>query len=213
MLSGFIAIVVGTVFLFKSNLELNGLNEGDGPPGILLIEAVDTYLFSFVILVLGGGIFKLFVGDENTFKGSVVFSKIKTFMDLKVLLREALLLTLKAWCALGFFAHPKDLQFEKLILPITIVLLAFAKGLYIPLEAEVFVNLKKVDRFNDLLRISTAIGYRLESDLRFELYPIFNSTKNITETNNNSSDFILRCRVFQGNSKKQELNINEEDGF
>lgn len=126
MLSGFVAIVVGTVFLFKSILELTGLYEGDGQPGILLIEAVDTYLFSLVILVLGGGIFKLFVGDENTFKGSVVFSKIKTFMDLKVLLWETLLLTLTVWCALGFFAHPTDLQFEQLILPITIVLLALA---------------------------------------------------------------------------------------
>jgi len=91
--------------------------------------------------------------------------------------------------------------------------LSFAKGLYIPLQAEVFINLKKADRFNDLLRISPGIGYRLENDWRFELYVIFNSTKNITETNNKSSDFILRLRVFKGNSKKQELNINEEDGF
>ena len=91
--------------------------------------------------------------------------------------------------------------------------LSFAKGLYIPLQAEVFVNLIKADRFNDVLRISPGIGYRLENDWRFELYVIFNSTKNITETNNKSSDFILRLRVFKGNPKKQELNINEEDGF
>ena len=91
--------------------------------------------------------------------------------------------------------------------------LSFAEGLYIPLQAEVFVNLKKADRFNDLLRISPGIGYRLENDWRFELYVIFNRTKNITETNNKSSDFIIRLRVFKGNSKKQELNINEEDGF
>lgn len=91
--------------------------------------------------------------------------------------------------------------------------LSFTKGLYIPLQAEVFFNLKKADRFNDLLRISPGIGYRLESDWRFELYLIFNSTKNITETNNKSSDFILRLRIYKGNPKKQALNINEEDGF
>jgi hypothetical protein len=113
MLSGFIAIVVGTVFLFKSNLELNGINEGDGPPGILLIEAVDTYLFSFVILVLGGGIFKLFVGDENTFKGSVVFSKIKTFMDLKVLLREGLIVNTKGLVCFRFFCASKRFTVRK----------------------------------------------------------------------------------------------------
>lgn len=125
MLSGFIAIVVGSMRLFEGIMQIIGLHEGDGKPGIHLIEAVDTYLFSLVILVLGGGIFKLFVGNENTFKGSVVFSKIKTFMDLKVPW-ETLLLTLTVWCALGFFAHPKDLQYEQLILPVTIVLLALA---------------------------------------------------------------------------------------
>jgi uncharacterized membrane protein YqhA len=103
LLSGFIAVVVGTMRLFKSILELTGLLDGDGTPGVYLIEAVDTYLFSLVILVLAGGIFKLFVGDEHTFKGSVVFSKIKTFMDLKVLLWETLLVTLTVWCSLGFF--------------------------------------------------------------------------------------------------------------
>lgn len=91
--------------------------------------------------------------------------------------------------------------------------LSFAKGLYIPIQTEVFFNLKKADRFNDLLRISPGIGYRLENDWRFEMYVIFNRTKNITETNNKSSDFILRFRIYKGNSKKKELNINEEDGF
>lgn len=91
--------------------------------------------------------------------------------------------------------------------------ISFAKGLYIPLEAEVFFNLKKADRFNDLIRLSPGLGYRLENDWRFELYVIYNRTKNITETNNKSSDFILRLRIYKGNPKKQELNINEEDGF
>ena len=126
MFSGFVAVVVGSMRLFKSIMQLTGLQEGDGKPGIHLIEAVDTFLFALVILVLGGGIFKLFVGDENTFKGSVVFSKIKTFMDLKVLLWETLLLTLTVWCALGYFAHPGEMRYEQLILPITIVLLALA---------------------------------------------------------------------------------------
>jgi hypothetical protein len=126
MLSGFVAIVVGSMKLFKSIMQLTGLQEGDHKPGVHLIEAVDTYLFSLVILVLGGGIFKLFAGDENTFKNSIVFSKIKSFMDLKVLLWETLLLTLTVWCSLGYFSHPGELSYEQLILPVTIVLLAFA---------------------------------------------------------------------------------------
>jgi hypothetical protein len=124
--SGIIAIMIGCYRLFKGILELVGIYDGVTRPGIHIIEAVDTFLFSIVILVLGGGIFKLFVGNENTFKNSLVFSKIKSFMDLKVLLWETLLLTLTVWCSLGFFEHPEDLHYEQLILPVTIILLALA---------------------------------------------------------------------------------------
>jgi hypothetical protein len=73
--------------------------------------------------------------------------------------------------------------------------------------------LKKADRFNDLIRLSPGIGYKTENDWRFELYTIFNRTKNITETNNTSNDFILRLRIYQGNLKKQVLDLNEDDGL
>ncbi|MDO6472631.1 DUF2490 domain-containing protein [Maribacter sp. 1_MG-2023] len=91
--------------------------------------------------------------------------------------------------------------------------LSFAEGLYIPIQTEVFFNLKRAERFNDLIRISPGIGYRFKNDWRFELYGIFNRTKNITETNDKSSEFVLRLRVYKGNPKKQVLHINEEDGF
>ncbi|MCJ7757116.1 MAG: YqhA family protein, partial [Gillisia sp.] len=87
MISGIIAIAIGALKLVESILLITGVHEG-GRPGIHLIESVDTLLFSLVILVLGGGIFKLFVGNENTFKESAIFSKINSFMDLKVLLWE-----------------------------------------------------------------------------------------------------------------------------
>ena len=126
-LSGLTAIAIGALRLFDG---LKGviyfLKDSATHPGVHIIEAVDTLLFAVVILVLGGGIFKLFVGDENTFKESTVFSKIKTFKDLKILLWETLLLTLTVWCSLSFFAHPDDLRYEQLILPATIILLALA---------------------------------------------------------------------------------------
>ncbi len=74
--------------------------------------------------------------------------------------------------------------------------LEFTDGFYIPMEAEIFMNLKKTDRFNDLLRLSPGIGYRFKSDWRIESYLIFNRQKNITETNANSNDFILRLRLY-----------------
>ncbi len=121
---GIVAVILGAKRLVESILTLIGLHEGK--PGIHMIESVDTFLFALVILILAGGIFKLFVGDENTFKNSIVFSNIKTFKDLKVLLWETLLLTLTVWCALGFFLKPASLSYELLIFPVTIVLLALA---------------------------------------------------------------------------------------
>ena len=85
--------------------------------------------------------------------------------------------------------------------------LDFTEGFYIPLEAEVFINLKKTERYNDLIRLSPGIGYRFRSDWRIESYLIFNRTKNITETNNTSSDFIFRLRLYsppKGKNREDE---------
>lgn len=89
-------------------------------------------------------------------------------------------------------------------------LIKFTEGLYLPMEAEVFANLKKSNRFNDLLRISPGIGYQLKNDWRIELYIIYNRTKNLTETNNSSNDFIMRIRVFNGIKIKHPSKLAEE---
>ncbi|WP_104734662.1 DUF2490 domain-containing protein [Hanstruepera ponticola] len=81
----------------------------------------------------------------------------------------------------------------------------FVDGFYIPLKAEVFLNLIKSDRYNDLIRLEPGIGYKFKNDWKFELYFIFNETKNNTATNNTSSDFILRLRLFNGNIKNRKL--------
>ena len=89
-------------------------------------------------------------------------------------------------------------------------LLSFTKGFYFPLETELFFNLKKTDRFNDLIRISPGVGYKIKSGWRFETFIIFNRTNNITETNNKSSDFILRFRIRDERNKKVESTAPEE---
>ncbi len=89
-------------------------------------------------------------------------------------------------------------------------LIKFTEGLYLPMEAEVFANLKKSNRFNDLIRISPGIGYQLKNDWRIELYLIYNRTKNITETNNSSNDFIMRIRIFNGEKIKHPAKPPQE---
>jgi hypothetical protein len=89
-------------------------------------------------------------------------------------------------------------------------LIRFTEGFYFPLETEVFFNLKKTDRFNDLIRISPGVGFKTKNGWRFETFIIFNQTKNITETNNKSSDFILRFRVRDERYKTVENTAPEE---
>ncbi len=90
-------------------------------------------------------------------------------------------------------------------------LFEFNKGLYIPLNIEFFFNLKKADRFNDVIRISPGIGYKLNDDWRFELYASYHNTLNATEEVNTSNDFVLRLRIFKSSLKKEYLEKSEEE--
>lgn len=88
---------------------------------------------------------------------------------------------------------------------------AFTKGLYIPLNVEFFFNLKKVDRFNDVIRISPGLGYKLNEDWKFELYVSYQNTTNTSDTNNTSNDFVLRLRVFKSSTKKNHTHKNKDE--
>lgn len=78
----------------------------------------------------------------------------------------------------------------------------FTKGLYIPINAEFFVDLKKVDRFNDVVRISPGLGYKHNDDWKFELYVSYQNTVNTAISDYNSNDFVLRLRIFNSSTKK-----------
>lgn len=124
MLIGLAGLVMGITNLYHAVLTLVGLE--DGRVGLLLIESIDKFLFSLVILILAAGIFKLFVGTKETFRNSLVLKDIDTFKELKVLLWETLLLTLTVWAALGFFNKTEDFGLEQMILPGSILLLAIS---------------------------------------------------------------------------------------
>ena len=121
---GLFGLVVSGLKIAKA---VSLLIENQGHPGFYLMEAIDTILLSIVIFILSGGIYKLFVGNENTFSSSLVFSKLTNFKELKVMLWEALLLTLTVWCVLGFyFSREGTIGYEKLVVPGAILLLALA---------------------------------------------------------------------------------------
>ncbi|GGZ89451.1 DUF2490 domain-containing protein [Algibacter mikhailovii] len=80
----------------------------------------------------------------------------------------------------------------------------FTTGFYIPMNVEFFFNLKKVDRFNDVIRISPGIGYKLNEDWKFEFYVSYQNTQNTSQTENTSNDFVFRLRIFKLSSKKNK---------
>ena len=125
ILLGIMALGLGVYRTYEAALILLQIEEGLA--GVTLIEALDVYLVALVILILGGGIFKLFVGDENTFKAIPVLASISSFKELKILLWETLLLMLTIWATLDFaIDEPEQLQFELLIIPLSVLILAVA---------------------------------------------------------------------------------------
>ena len=62
--------------------------------GIYFMESLDRFLISFVFMIFGLGIYKLFY-VKNDYAGDLpVWLKIETFKDLKVLLWETIMVTL-----------------------------------------------------------------------------------------------------------------------
>jgi uncharacterized membrane protein YqhA len=136
---GLLALAVGVYKTYEAVLFIFQIKEGK--PGVTLIEALDIYLVALVILILGGGIFKLFVGNEDTFKEIPVLANIRSFIELKILLWETLLLMLTIWATLDFaITEPAELHFEYLILPGSVLILAAAlrlvKGHQKPKDSE-----------------------------------------------------------------------------
>lgn len=121
---GFFGLALASIKIVQAAILII---QGEGRPGYYLIHSIDTILLSVVVFVLSAGIYKLFAGNENTFKDSLIFSKINSFKSLKVMLWEALLLTLTVWCILSFyFVDEEKMQYEKLVLPFSILLLSLS---------------------------------------------------------------------------------------
>ena len=123
-LCGLLGLVLSLLKIVKAFILIF---EPEGHPGFYLVEAIDAILISVVMFILAGGIYKLFSGNQNAFKESIVFANFSTFKGLKVMLWEAILLALTVQCALGFyFNNENDFTYEKLIFPVTILLLALS---------------------------------------------------------------------------------------
>ncbi len=92
-------------------------------------------------------------------------------------------------------------------------LFSFNKGMYIPMHVEFFYSFQEADRFNDVIRISPGLGYKFSDDWKAEFYVSYHYTRNTTDLQNSTNDFVFRLRIYKSNriKKPPKLNTKEED--
>lgn len=90
-------------------------------------------------------------------------------------------------------------------------LFAFNKGMYIPMSLEVFFDLTEADQFNDVIRISPGLGYKLNDKWKAEFYISYHYTLKTTADDNSSNDFVFRLRLFKTNIKKAAIMDTKEE--
>lgn len=91
---------------------------------------------------------------------------------------------------------------------------SFNKGLYIPLSIEFFFNLKKADRFNDVIRITPGLGYKFNDEWKAEFYVSYHHSNNTSEDDTSTNDFVFRLRIYKSSLKRKPsptINTKEED--
>mgnify|MGYP000843863566 CR=1 FL=1 len=89
---------------------------------------------------------------------------------------------------------------------------AIISGFYLPMNVEFFFNLNKADKFNDIIRLSPGIGFRLNDQWKFEFYGMYNNTQNANNSTSSTNDFIFRLRIYHGVYKiKTRKKLNEQE--
>ncbi len=92
-----------------------------------LVESLDGFLLAVVFIIFSIGFGKLFIPDSRVFKNiQISWLQPKNFMELKHTLWGAILTTLVVTFATFIVRNVGSLQWQHLIVPLSIALLAFA---------------------------------------------------------------------------------------
>lgn len=95
-------------------------------------------------------------------------------------------------------------------IPLGELLFDFSKGLYMPVSLEAFVNLQKTDRFNDVIRLSFGLGYKINPRWKVEADLVYKRTQD-QGFNINSDNFLFRLRVFNTFKKGRGLIFKNDE--
>jgi len=129
-IAGIILSIKGITLILKGELMT------ESKPGVYILESVDLFLLALVFLLFAIGIVKLFVPDahQSIKVRNLHWLQIDTFTDLKMLLWEAVLVTLVVFFITTFVHEQENISWTLIVLPVSILLLAI--GYYIMRKAE-----------------------------------------------------------------------------
>lgn len=133
-LLGFIIVLVNSILLlcisvlksiegYRLLLE-GGFGHGTTRPGLPILESLDILLISIVFFILAFGILRIFIVKDESDENIPKWLHIHSFMELKSLLWETILLTLVVLCFTNIVSGQEKISVNTLILPGAIVLLA-----------------------------------------------------------------------------------------
>jgi len=98
----------------------------EGHPGLYLLEGLDYFLVSIVFLIFGLGVLNIFINYKKVDENLPDWLKIGSFMGLKILLWETVLVTLVVYSFTAVIAKVDSLQWNVLVLPAVILILTIA---------------------------------------------------------------------------------------
>ena len=88
-------------------------------------------------------------------------------------------------------------------------------GVYFPMEAEIFFNIKKTSQFNDVLRLSPGIGYQINHGFRLQAAIAYHYVQDEAGQVAKSNDLIYKFKIYKTlnfDKKNPETKPNEPSG-
>jgi len=120
-------LVAGAVKCVKGyKIFLENSFSVEGHPGLYLLEGLDYFLVSMVFLIFGLGVLNIFINYNKVDENLPDWLKIESFMGLKILLWETVLVTLVVYSFTAVIAKMDSLQWNVLVLPGVILILTIA---------------------------------------------------------------------------------------
>jgi len=117
--------VVKSIHGYALAIEHGVIPSPEIKPGMSLLEGLDAFMVSFVFLIFGLGVARLFIFHESDDKNYPAWLNVHDFKELKILLWETILVALVIY-ALGNFIDTPPSTWQGLVQPAFILILTIA---------------------------------------------------------------------------------------